>query len=89
MRKGSRLAVIGIANTMDLPERFLPRIARCAAPVKWMRPPGQIDGTPAPPSQLKGPGQVHGPCAPSQSMRRACACQRNRRVLVACVATPW
>lgn len=27
MRKGSRLAVIGIANTMDLPERFLPRIA--------------------------------------------------------------
>ena len=29
MRKGSRLAVIGIANTMDLPERFLPRICRC------------------------------------------------------------
>ena len=31
-RKGSRLAVIGIANTMDLPERFLPRIARWAGP---------------------------------------------------------
>ena len=30
LRKGSRLAVIGIANTMDLPERFLPRICRCA-----------------------------------------------------------
>ena len=27
MRKGSRLAVIGVANTMDLPERLLPRIA--------------------------------------------------------------
>ena len=31
MRTGSRLAVIGIANTMDLPERFLPRIARYAS----------------------------------------------------------
>jgi origin recognition complex subunit 1 len=30
LRKGSKLAVIGIANTMDLPERFLPRIARRA-----------------------------------------------------------
>ena len=27
MRKGSRLAVIGVANTMDLPQRLLPRIA--------------------------------------------------------------
>ncbi|KAL3142669.1 hypothetical protein ABBQ38_002975 [Trebouxia sp. C0009 RCD-2024] len=27
MRKSSRLAVIGVANTMDLPERLLPRIA--------------------------------------------------------------
>lgn len=27
MRKGSRLAIIGVANTMDLPERLLPRIA--------------------------------------------------------------
>ena len=27
VRKGSRLAVIGVANTMDLPERLLPRIA--------------------------------------------------------------
>ena len=26
-RKGSRLAVIGIANTLDLPERLMPRIA--------------------------------------------------------------
>ena len=29
-RPGARLAVIGIANTLDLPERLLPRIA-CAA----------------------------------------------------------
>jgi hypothetical protein len=29
--KGSRLAVIGISNTHDLPDKFLPRIARCAA----------------------------------------------------------
>lgn len=27
MRAGSNLAVIGVANTMDLPERLLPRIA--------------------------------------------------------------
>lgn len=27
MRRGSRLAVIGVANTMDLPERLMPRIA--------------------------------------------------------------
>ena len=26
-RKGSRLAVIGIANTLDLPERLMPRVA--------------------------------------------------------------
>lgn len=26
-RKGSKLAIIGVANTMDLPERLLPRIA--------------------------------------------------------------
>ena len=29
--KASRLAVIGISNTHDLPDKFLPRIARCAA----------------------------------------------------------
>lgn len=28
--KGSRLAVIGISNTHDLPDKFLPRIARWA-----------------------------------------------------------
>lgn len=28
-RKGSCLSVIGIANTMDLPERLHPRIGRC------------------------------------------------------------
>ena len=28
---GARLAVIGIANTLDLPERLLPKIARCGA----------------------------------------------------------
>lgn len=27
-RKGSRLSVIGVANTMDLPERLHPRIGR-------------------------------------------------------------
>lgn len=27
---GARLAVIGIANTLDLPQRLLPKIARCA-----------------------------------------------------------
>ena len=27
-RKGSRLSIIGIANTMDLPERLHPRIGR-------------------------------------------------------------
>ena len=26
---GARLLVIGIANTLDLPERLLPKIARC------------------------------------------------------------
>ena len=26
---GARLAVIGIANTLDLPQRLLPKIARC------------------------------------------------------------
>jgi origin recognition complex subunit 1 len=26
---GARLVVIGIANTLDLPERLLPKIARC------------------------------------------------------------
>ncbi len=30
LRRGSNLAVIGIANTMDLPERLLPRIASLA-----------------------------------------------------------
>lgn len=29
LRRGAQLAVIGVANTMDLPERLLPRIARC------------------------------------------------------------
>jgi origin recognition complex subunit 1 len=28
---GARLVVIGIANTLDLPERLLPKIARCDA----------------------------------------------------------
>lgn len=27
-RKGSRLSIIGVANTMDLPERLHPRIGR-------------------------------------------------------------
>ena len=27
---GAKLAIIGIANTLDLPERLLPKIARCA-----------------------------------------------------------
>lgn len=27
--KGSRLAVIGIADTLNLPERLMPRIASC------------------------------------------------------------
>ena len=26
---GAKLAIIGIANTLDLPERLLPKIARC------------------------------------------------------------
>ena len=35
-RPGARLAVIGIANTLDLPERLLPRIA-CAPPLEASR----------------------------------------------------
>jgi hypothetical protein len=31
LNPGAKLAIIGIANTLDLPERLLPRIARCAA----------------------------------------------------------
>ncbi len=28
LQKGSRLAIIGISNTHDLPDKFLPRIVR-------------------------------------------------------------
>lgn len=32
LQRDSRLAVIGIGNTIDMPERLLPRINRCFTP---------------------------------------------------------
>lgn len=40
---GARLAVIGIANTLDLPQRLLPKIARCPPePARHVIPPRTV-----------------------------------------------
>ena len=46
MRPGARLAVIAVANTLDLPERLLPRIASRLGSRRWE----SFDRTPCLPS---------------------------------------